>query len=339
MNRQLYGVLTALALTACSVAMAYAWHLDGRVYCEGIGLPFANVQITVVATEGGIPFTGSATTDETGFYSVPLLDVPNGYRATPTLSSNETVVSPPSGEFVFSTDATHLVFQQDWVIASPACALERCWLTGGGTKFSAITGTHLGEAGREQNFGGNVNPGCSPTAGEGGQWNDIAAVLKLHFHGTAIEVIRCGNVDGIPPGSTSPITPFNFIEFRGTGTLKGIKGNKVDYGTVHFFGYVEDRNEPGSNGAKDGALKDRYFLHVFANPADPAGTTLLLVDVDGDPTTVDPVTITDGNLQIHVSSCNTPPAQNAALGQAPVEPAAPSVPTRTSWGRLKVIYR
>ena len=60
-------------------------------------------------------------------------------------------------------------------------------------------------------------------------------------------------------------------------------------GTVYFFSHCEDRNEPGSAGVRDGALKDRYFLHVYSNPADPAGSTLLLVDVDGDPTTVDPV--------------------------------------------------
>jgi hypothetical protein len=69
---------------------------------------------------------------------------------------------------------------------------------------------------------------------------------------------------------------------------------------VQFFGRAEDRNEPGSSGAKDGALVDRYFLSVF----DGAGAKLLLIDVDGNPATVDPVTITDGNLQIHISSCS-----------------------------------
>jgi hypothetical protein len=151
-------------------------------------------------------------------------------------------------------------------------------------------------------FGGNVNPGCNTDSGEGGQWNHVDHRNKLHFQGTAIQVVACGNVDGIPPGSSSSPTPFNFIEFAGTGTLKGITGNKVDFGTVCFSARAEDRNEPGSSGQRDGALKDRYFLEA----TDCAGTTLLFLDANEDPAPADPVTITDGNLQIHVSSCTTP---------------------------------
>jgi len=55
--------------------------------------------------------------------------------------------------------------------------------------------------------------------------------------------------------------------------------------------------------AKAGAYIDRYFLRVF----DGSGKTLLLIDGDGNPATVDPITITGGNLQLHVSSCDDPP--------------------------------
>ena len=79
-------------------------------------------------------------------------------------------------------------------------------------------------------------PGCSPYPGDGGSWNNIDNLNRLHFHGTDITVVRCGNIDGIEPGSESPATPVNFIEFTGTGWLKGIKGNKADYGTVHASG-------------------------------------------------------------------------------------------------------
>ena len=121
--------------------------------------------------------------------------------------------------------------------------------------------------------------------------------------GNPITDVVCGNVDGIPPGSTSPVTPYNFIEYSGTGTLKGIKGNRVDYGEVHFWARVEDRNEPGSSDPSAGEEIDRYFIHVFADPANPEATTLLLLDVDGDPATVDPITITGGNLQLHDNPC------------------------------------
>lgn len=322
MNRLLKASLLAAALTLCCVSTAFAWHLSGHVVCKGTGLPFANVQINVVTTDNGPTLSSSAVTDESGYYFITLLEEPREYRATAAVSAGTTVYSPSSGFYAFATTSTEFELTRDWVLDSPTCtsgSTGLCWLTGGGAKFSPTTGTNVGDYTRDHNWGGNVNPGCSPTAGDGGSWNHIAARSRLHFHGQAIQVVRCGNVDGIPPGSTSPATPFNFIEFKGTGTLKGIKGNKVNYGTVYFFARAEDRNEPGSRGQRDGAGKDRYFLHVYANQANPNGSTLLLVDVDGNPATVDPVTITDGNMQIHVSSCDRPPAAAAPLQRNPPE--------------------
>jgi flagellar hook capping protein FlgD len=319
--RKLVLVAAGLMLLA-GPQFAYAWHLSGRVFCDGTGLPLGGVTVQVNSTDGG-GFTGLATSDDGGGYFVELPNTPGCYRATTSLGAGESVISPASGYFDFCTTADAFEIGQDWVISSPACSNEGCWLTGGGAKFSQITSTLLGTSTRAKtskdfNWGGNVNPGCSPTAGQGGQWNTIDADKKLHFQGFAIQVVRCGNVDGIPPGSTSPVTPFNFIEFTGTGRVKGIQGNKADYPLVYFFARAEDRNEPGSNGQRDGAGKDRYFLNVYTDPSNPTGTSLILVDQDLDPATVDPLIITDGNMQIHVSSCTTPaPALvSTASGQA-----------------------
>jgi hypothetical protein len=142
--------------------------------------------------------------------------------------------------------------------------------------------------------------------------------LNLHLLGTHIEVIRCGNVDGIPPGSKSPKTPNNFIEFRGTGRLEGVAGNTANYPLVYFFSRCEDRAEPGSKGQPDPLFVDRYYLHVYSNPANPAGSTLLLVNGNADPNIVTPVPITDGNMQIHITSCALVPVpQSAALVEQP----------------------
>ena len=130
---------------------------------------------------------------------------------------------------------------------------------------------------------------------------------KLHFKGNPITEVSCGNVPGYPPGSGSPETPYNYIDYCGTGTLKGIKNNRVDNGMVYFCARGEDHNEPGSNGAKDGQDIDRYWLHVFSNPGDPDGSTLYCFDEDGDCSTMDPRTITGGNIQLHISSCDNPP--------------------------------
>jgi hypothetical protein len=87
--------------------------------------------------------------------------------------------------------------------------------------------------------------------------------------------------------------------------MDGIAGNKSSNPLVYFFGRVEDRNEPGSSAVADvngGELVDRYLLHVFSNPADPAGSTLRKID-DGAGA---PGPITHANLQIHITSCTTP---------------------------------
>ncbi len=329
--------LAIVAMSLLSTTMAYACHVSGQVVCDPTGAPLPGVQIDFVSTTPEAPFSGSVVTDENGQYTIALPIVLACYTATVVLGPEQTAVNPASGQQnICIEDITLSYTLPNFVIADPSCAPGTCWLTGGGAKFSQITNSELGESGRKHNWGGNVYPGCSSTAGDGGSWNHIAAELKLHFHGTDIEVVRCGNVEGIPPGSTSPVTPFNFIEFTGTGTLKGIQGNKVDYGTVYFFARAEDRNEPGSNGQRDGAGVDRYFLNVYTDPGDPVGTSVILVDIDGDPATVDPLTITDGNMQIHSTSCDTP----AAVLVAPAAKSmAPVLVEPKSWGELKATYK
>jgi len=203
----------------------------------------------------------------------------------------------------------------DWVLGGPFCGTG-CWLTGGGAKIDQLIGipvaTHGGSKNRPlHSFGGNVYPGCSPTAGDGGNWNHVNRQDKIHFQGREIQVVTCGNVgvDIIPDGSESPVTPFNFIEFKGTGRVSAIAGNHLrDRGPVTFYARCEDHNEPGSRGAKDGALIDKYYLQV----KDLDGNIVFQVGAgdpatDTTPSTIETVTITDGNLQLHISSCDDPP--------------------------------
>ncbi|HYT59409.1 MAG TPA: hypothetical protein VEL06_04525 [Haliangiales bacterium] len=309
MKRRILSTLAVLACMAVSGGTAYAWNVSGNVSCPN-GNIFKNVIINVAGP--GCNFTGSGVTDSEGNYLVELPECAGTYTATIDISSlpnGATVTSPTSVDFVI-TD-TDFIATVNFEIGGDACA-GVCWFTGGGAKIDQLLG--LPAAHRQTKstggtpdlaFGGNVYPGCSSTAGDGGNWNHVDRIRNLHFRGTTIQVVDCGNVSGIPPGSTSPVTPYNFIEFTGTGNLKGIQGNKANYDLVYFYARGEDRNEPGSKGANDGALIDRYYLRVYTNPVDPAGSTLLLV---GGPNPADTVPITDGNFQIHVSSCDNPPA-------------------------------
>lgn len=313
--RQVPRVLAMLMVFLLAAAAAPAPRCDfgisGYVLCEvinGPDTPLAGVAVTV--TQNGST-VGQAVTDTAGYYTVALPEVFEGdvatYALTLALPPGSTG-SVPSLPFAFAVSRDAPWVSQTFVVSNPVCLEQKCWMTGGGLKFEAVTGMYLAEKGTKHSFGGNVNPGCSPEAGDGGSWNHVAHAAKLHFHGQQITVVRCGNVAGIPPGSTSPVTPYNYIEFTGTGSMAGIKGNKASYPVVYFFARVEDRNEPGSSANDEGAFIDRYFLRVYTNPADPAGSTLLLLDGDGDSLTVDPVAITHGNLQLHISSCSTPPS-------------------------------
>ncbi len=300
MRTAVRSILVAASFFVLGSGTAFACHVEGRVFCSPGGLPLGGVQVQLFQGDpanGGTPLGDPAGTDDNGYYYIALEGPPIApdLWVMPILGAGATLVAPAS--------AIHLTEDgtvQDWAVSDPErCALLGCWLTGGGAKISRVTNTTVAEKGPKINFGGNVNPGCSPTAGDGGNWNHLDKYLDTHFQMTAIQVIECGNVDGIPPGSTSPVTPFNYILWKGQGrAVKPIGTDIAKGGAVCFRAKAEDRNEPGSSGARDGNLVDRYYIEVFN-----CDTNASLYRLG---TEASPITISDGNLQIHVSSCTTP---------------------------------
>lgn len=138
-------------------------------------------------------------------------------------------------------------------------------------------------------YGGVVNPGCSPTAAGGGNWNVIDHYEGLHFKGQNITVTGCG---GVP--TKSPKVDVNIIDFTGTGTLTGVGGNTMAETPVCFVAEAHDNSEPGHH-------KDSLYLNVYDCST---GASLMLISTDpNNPSDVAPVTISTGNLQIHTSSC------------------------------------
>jgi len=300
--KALKSVCLGCLIWGAGVLSANAWFAQGYIYCDAnqngqidanIDVGLQSVLMVVVNTSG--TFSNANWTAADGFF---IVGVPEGedsyilYAHPATLAAGAVTLVPAAGVYAFTLTTNQDTFSGDFLIntggvcpASTPPTNGACWLTGGGT---------IKANGKPQHsFGGVVYPGCSPKAAGGGNWNHVAHSLGLHFKGTEMGVVSCGNMPGIPPGSRSPKTPFNYIEFQGTGTLKGIGGNKADYGQVYFFAHCEDRNEPGKG-------IDRYYLRVYA--AD--GTTLLRVSADAaNPLDVAPVAISTGNLQMHVSSC------------------------------------
>jgi hypothetical protein len=309
--KYLKAVFLSVFVLVMAVGTANAWHVSGQVICPN-GSAFFDVKITVTGTRcDGSAFSRSAFTDAAGGYLIGLPSCPGSFTISinmADLPADAVVVSPAGGSTTFSTTSSDNVKVVNFVVDSAECEPQAaCWFTGGGAKIDPLLGIPVGQKGKWINFGGNVNPGCSPTAGDGGNWNHIDRLANLHFQGRTIQVTDCGNVTPPPPpGSTSPVTPFNYIEWTGVGTVKGIQGNKTNL-EVYFNARTEDRNEPGSKDSNAGSGIDRYYLHVFTDPADPVGSTVLLVNGDANPLNVVPVEIDHGNFQIHVSSCDDPP--------------------------------
>jgi hypothetical protein len=317
MRRALLIALSAFTLTAFSGATALGCIIVGKVACPNDRIfPQIVVEVTdssgtVVASERvGQDGLYMITLADAGTFTVKLTDLPAGITEVKYRINSGAFLDGDSVTIPFAPNSTTTL---EWLVDGPACG--SCWLTGGGAYIDPLLrlpmATQGGKKGKpEHSFGGNVYPGCSPTAGDGGNWNHVTRDgINLHFRGTHIEVVQCGNVTPPPPaGSHSPETPFNFIEFKGVGTLKGVHGNKADFGTVLFFARAEDHNEPGSKGANDGSLIDRYYLRVYQVIENVEVDLLVISNGSGATEPKDLVVpITDGNLQLHVSSCDNPP--------------------------------
>ena len=309
-----------LLLLGASAAQAY-W-ISGAVYCDvndngvfdaGIDIPLDGIIINLEHVDNGFQTSVVSGGDGPGAYFADLESLfGSAARGDWVISVDGTSLNPDAvvalpigGVHSVTLDSPNGGKQPgvDFLIDDPACQpVEEglCWMTGGGVKFEPTLSMQMGQSGPKDSFGGNVYPSCSQFPGNGGQWNHVSHLYRLHFMGTDIEVLRCGNVPGIEPGSESPETGFNFIEFQGTGWIQGIKGNKVERTPVIFEGRVEDRNEPGNEqSATSGEDIDRYFLRV----TDGGGGDVFVISTDGT-ATGDPITITGGNLQLHDTSCD-----------------------------------
>jgi hypothetical protein len=321
-------MLVAVLMATVGASNAEA-NVNVAVYCDAnqnglldnnfapFDTPLANVRVTLHSANGTL--IGETVTISAGYAGIDLpalgpytlkidtTTIPNG--AAP-IGAGYPVWGqlPPGGSVSFIYDdafVPYVYFLVDDAACRTPTSEALCWMTAGGVKFDPNVGFPLATNGPRDSFGGNVYPGCNADTGaQGGQWNHVSHSEKLHFQGFQIEVVACGNVNGIPAGSESPVTPYNFIEFKGTGRLMGIHGNKAEYPNVQFFARVEDRGEPGNEKGNKGPTldTDRYFLRVF----DASGNTLLLTDTDGNADTVDPLTITGGNLQLHFNPCPDP---------------------------------
>ncbi len=114
------GVALILML---STAAAYACHVSGRVLCDRSDKPLSGMQVEFVATSGD-PFTGSATTDENGEFTMALPVVEACYTASVVLGSQQRSVKPASGERSICIRNIELTYTlDDFSVEDPACEM------------------------------------------------------------------------------------------------------------------------------------------------------------------------------------------------------------------------
>lgn len=314
--KKIFITFSVLLFALLFMAPAYANHISGYIYCDvnenkvidPSDTPLEGVKIHIQSFAWYNTY--DVTTDKNGYYYIDLLGPDGPHTLTIIdLPAGATVVLPVDNSFVFDTSINPYV-EMNGLIDSPSCrtgAGGACWMTAGGVKFDPVLMIPAAEKGPKFNFGGNTFPGCSPTAGDGGQWSFVDRLQSIHFQAWEIDKVTCGNVPGIPEGSTSPKTPFNYIEFSGWGTINSIAKNKTITTPLkaYFWARFEDRNEPGNLNAlpDEGAKVDRLYLRVYTDIGDPFGSIVYLINGDVDPGKIVPVLITGGNIQIHISSC------------------------------------
>ncbi len=267
-------VPSGLLVLALSALNANAWHVVGVVSC-----PLGNSAGGIVVTVEGV---GSTTTTGNGAYLIDLPATADTYTICVDKSSLPVGASVGGkGCQKFSVDDNNEFVEVDFTLGGDFCTPPPpqgpCWLTGGGT-----IGKTKGVA--DYSFGGVVNPGCSPTAAGGGNWNVVDHLQDLHFQGQLITVDMCG---GSP--TSSPKVDVNTIDFHGTGILTGVAGNPMPEQAVCFIGHAEDHHEPGAG-------KDLLCLKVY--DCNSEAILMLISTMSGGP-----VPISTGNLQIHTSSC------------------------------------
>jgi len=311
MKRMGLHALTLAALVVGSPS-AMAWHICGTVYCDANGnsiqdsedTPLAGVTVRVVGVNGAA-FNEAAVTGPDGVYCVRLLDVDASYCASlEDIPNNAPVVGGNS----YCFDGIDGWLTKDWLVDAAACR-SSCWMTAGGVKFEPLVNEDLAEAkfekGPNDSFGGNVYPGCSAFAGDGGHWNHVSHRLGLHLNGQDQHVIECGNVPGTEPGTDSPVCTVNYIHWEGWGTVSPVNGRDADKKVpVYYEAKVEDRAEPGNlKGAKNQPDDvDRYFIKVwYANPDGSKGAEVPGFEFGSFDA---PILVTGGNLQIHCTSCD-----------------------------------
>ncbi len=290
--------IAGLVLAAGTLSVANAWDTSGYVVCD------ANQNGQIDANDSALSGVLVVVTNVAGTYSNAnwtaasdggfVIDLPNQadtyveYLHPLTLPSDARVVLPSGGVYQFTLDSvTQSNFLGSFLISSSLCASNtppppptvnsnlfclkaEATICGGRGKPLYVV------AGEVSPVNGGTNA-C-------GEWAVVASASKLKFLGRPVDIVDEGQ-DTDANGSV-----YKYMEFEGTGTLKGFGGCRANYGVVSFYARVEDHG-------KCRTTPDSIYFRAYL--AD--GTTRLLISADSNnPLNVAPVNISKGNVELSV---------------------------------------
>ena len=281
----LAATFSALVANACPITVA--------VDCSGNLLN--GVTVNILDCDGNLMATGVTGDGGVNGFTTVVIGIPgcapcgNGtcfpFGITVcvdpnTLPSGVTLKKVCQSLTVPSTEGTGTEFEAQGCTTPPVLL---CWETGGGEIASTGNGSKSGLI--EWSFGGNIYPGCSPTAGGGGNLNIVNHLTGAHFKGENFTVVDCRG-----PATGSPKVTHNTIDWIGTGEVYGVAG-LADGTPVTFVGTFQDLHESGAG-------FDGLYIAVT-----PVGSTTVIADfaIGTGPNAL--FLLSTGNVQIHQSSC------------------------------------
>jgi len=258
--------LAVLAASLIAAGSAQACHVGGYVICDSNGQPLPGIRIDLVATDGTDTPLRRLERDRPLRHRPPVRAalLPDHRQHAERRSRGV----PASGSYEFCAEGgnNYVVEPRDWRLTSPDCPQveekEGCWLTAAARSSPA---SRAPTAATRSSTGAATSTRLRPAARPGrpvehDRRRPEPALPGLADRGRALRQRRR------PRGRIGVARhAVQLHRVPGTGTLKGVKGNDADFGTVHFWAHVQDRNEPGSRGMRDAAGKDRIYMNVFTN--------------------------------------------------------------------------
>jgi hypothetical protein len=295
-----FALCCALIAAPFTGALGTQWTTSGYVFCDANqngqidsgDKPLPGVLVVITNFDGTYSNADFTGTPDGGFIiQLPGPGTYTEYLHPATLPADATSVIPPTGTYSYTfTVGVISNFEGNFLISSASCATNTpppppppppqntncCEMNACATIMNHSCISYI--------IGGNAKSGG--TNADSGKWDVLDVKNRLHLEAIVTDVIVCGTY-------TNGTCVYHYMDFSGSGTLKGVSGCRANYGSVTFIARVED-------GGSCRGCADRIYVRVL----DATNNTVLLVNGDTNPDNVMPVNVA-GDVTVKEVPCTT----------------------------------